>query len=142
MVPYGIDKEKFFLQIKRLREHLRKIEEIKKKYKDEEILIPLLERNLHLAVESCLNIGNHLISGFGFKRPDTYKEIFKILKEEKVIKEEIAEKMMELVSFRNRLVHLYWKVEEKEVIERANNLEIFDNFVKEVIKYLKEKRQL
>ncbi|MCD6408354.1 hypothetical protein J7L87_04815, partial [bacterium] len=64
MVPYGIDKEKFFLQIERLREHLRKIEGIKKKYKDEEILIPLLERNLHLAVESCLNIGNHLISGF------------------------------------------------------------------------------
>ncbi|MCD6408165.1 DUF86 domain-containing protein, partial [bacterium] len=80
--------------------------------------------------------------GFGFKRPDTYKGIFKILKEEKVIKEEIAEKMIELVGFRNRLVHLYWKVEEKEVVERANNLKIFDNFLKEVIKYLKEKRQI
>ena len=142
MVPYGIDKEKLFLQIERLKEHLKKIKEIKEKIEDKNILIPILERNLHLSIEDCLNIGNHIISGFGLKRPDTYKQIFKVLEDASIISKETSAKMVDLVTFRNRIVHLYWEVGEKEVFERANDLEIFDRFIKEVIKYLKMKKQI
>jgi len=31
---------------------------------------------------------------------------------------------------------------DKEVFERADDLEIFDRFIKEVIKYLKRKKQI
>jgi uncharacterized protein YutE (UPF0331/DUF86 family) len=44
------------------------------------ILCGAAERFLHLAIESCLNIGNRLISLYQFKKPvdtpETYADIF------------------------------------------------------------------
>jgi len=139
MVPSGIDKEKLFLQIERLKEHVGKIKEIKEKKGEKEILISAIERNLQLAVEDCLNIGNHIISGLSLKRPDTYKEIFKNLKKENIISEEIEKEMIKLTGLRNRLVHLYWEVNEEEVLTSCENLNIFEKFVKEIFDFLKSK---
>jgi uncharacterized protein YutE (UPF0331/DUF86 family) len=139
MVPFGIDREKLFLQIERLKEHVGKIKEIKEKKGEKEILISAIERNLQLAVEDCLNIGNHIISGLSLKRPDTYKEIFKNLKKENIISEEIEKEMIKLTGLRNRLVHLYWEVNEEEVLSACENLNIFEKFVKEVFDFLKSK---
>ena len=72
------------------------------------------------------------------KRPDSYKEIFKNLKENHILSEEVAKKMMELASFRNRLVHLYWEVTKEEVLEKAEDLKIFEDYINEVINYLKK----
>jgi len=139
MVPSGIDKEKLFLQIERLKEHVGKIKEIKKKKEEKEILISAIERNLQLAIEDCLNIGNHIISGLSLKRPDTYKEILKNLRKEKIISEKLEKEMIKLEGLRNRLVHLYWKVSEEEVLEACENLNIFEGFVKELFDFLKNK---
>ncbi|MCM8785579.1 MAG: DUF86 domain-containing protein [Candidatus Omnitrophica bacterium] len=140
MVPSGIDKEKLFIQIERLKEHIVKIKNLKKAKISENFLIPALERNLHLAIEDCLNIGNHIISGLSLKRPDTYKEIFKNLKEANIISEGIYKEMVKLVSLRNRLVHLYWEVKDYEVLKVIENLKIFDKYVEEILKYLKDKK--
>jgi len=139
MVPFGIDKEKLFLQIERLKEHVGKIKEIKEKKGEKEILISAIERNLQLAIEDCLNIGNHIISGLTLKRPDTYKEIFKNLKKENIISEEIEKEMVKLTGLRNRLVHLYWDVNEEEVLSACENLNVFEKFVKEIFDFLKSK---
>ena len=101
-----------------------------------------IERNLQLAIEDCIIIGNHLISGFSFKRPDTYKGIFQILEEEKVINGEVAQKMVTLVSVRNRLVHVYWEVKENEIDSIIGNLEIFDKFIKQVFSFLEKKGEI
>jgi len=45
----------------------------------------------------------------------TYREIFLRLREKKVLSEEVVKKLMDFASFRNRLVHLYWRVEPEEV---------------------------
>jgi uncharacterized protein YutE (UPF0331/DUF86 family) len=44
-----------------------------------------------------------------------------------------------LVGLRNRLVHLYWEVSEEEVREACENLNIFEEFVKEIFDFLKNK---
>ncbi|HOM26913.1 MAG TPA: DUF86 domain-containing protein [bacterium] len=142
MVPSGIDKEKLFIQIGRLKEHIDRIKELKKEKKDEKIRIYALERNLQLAVEDCLNIGNHIISGFLLKRPETYKEIFKILKDANIISEAVFKEIIKLVGLRNRLVHLYWEVSEDELLKTCDNLKIFKMFVDELLKYLKKKKEI
>ncbi len=139
MVPSGIDKEKLFLQIERLKEHIGKIKDLKDRKEQKEILIPAIERNLQLAIEDCLNIGNHIISGLSLKRPDTYKEIFRNLRKENIISEELEKEMVKLTGLRNRLVHLYWEVDEEEVLNVCENLNIFEKFVKEVLDFLKSK---
>ena len=67
MVPFGIDKEKLFLQIERLRQHICGIKETKSILIEKKFVISALERNLQLAIEDCLNIGNHIISGLSLK---------------------------------------------------------------------------
>lgn len=140
MVPSGIDKEKLFIQIERLKEHIEKMRDLKEIKGKKDLLISALERNLHLAIEDCLNIGNHIISGLSLKRPDTYREIFKNLKEADIISEDMYKEMVKLVSLRNRLVHLYWDVKNEEIVKACENLEIFEKYVNEVLKYLKNKK--
>lgn len=141
MVPSGIDRERLMLQLGRLEEHLFELEEIKvslQTRKDEDILISAAERILHLAIEDCLNIGSHIISGKGFRRADTYKEIFVILGAEKVLSKELSIKMAQLASFRNRLVHLYWKVEPAEVTEKIKDSGVFRQYAEAINNFIRK----
>lgn len=138
MVPSGIDKEKLLIQFDRVEEHLSEINRIKEKLSKEEdgILYSALERLLQLVIEDCLNIGSHIISGLNLKRADSYKEVFLRLEEGKIISNELGGKMQEFVSFRNRLVHMYWEVKRSEVKEKLEDLGYIKRFVKEVSKFL------
>jgi uncharacterized protein YutE (UPF0331/DUF86 family) len=138
MVPSGIDKEKLLIQFDRVEEHLSEINRIKERLskEEDEILYSALERLLQLVIEDCLNIGSHLISGLNLKRADSYKEIFLRLKEGKIVSNELSEKMQAFVSFRNRLVHMYWEVNHSEVKEKTEELDYIKQFVKEVSRFL------
>ena len=73
------------------------------------------ERVLQIAIESCLNIGNRLISLLHFERPvptpESYAEIFIIMRNLKIIDLEFSNRLVEMAKFRNRLVHLYWDLD-------------------------------
>jgi uncharacterized protein YutE (UPF0331/DUF86 family) len=143
MVAMGIDKEKLMIQLGRLQDHIKELEEVKSqmngKKQQKDIFISAGERHLQLAIEDCLNIGNHIISAKGFKRADTYKEVFIILKDEKIIPEKLGEAMIRLASFRNRLVHLYWEVTQEEIIEKLSDTDIFRKYAKEILEFVKQK---
>lgn len=104
------------------------------------------ERFLHLAIESCLNIGNRLISLFQFERPvktpETYADIFIEMKNLGVVDNYFAQRLVRMAKFRNRLVHLYWEID-KEAIYRfiQESLEDFNTFQQRVVEYLKEKEE-
>ena len=100
------------------------------------------ERFLQLAIESCLNIGNRLISLEQFNKPtdtpETYADIFLQLKSLGVIDGSFCNRLVKMAKFRNRLVHLYWEVDKKMVYEIIrNNLDDFKLFEQRVVKYLK-----
>ena len=68
----------------------------------------IVERRLQTAIESCLNIGNHLIARLGLRPPQDYGDVFRISQNAKDIPSECAEAMVNMARFRNLLVHLYW----------------------------------
>lgn len=79
MVPSGIDKEKFLIQVERLEQNYALLLDVKTQLGDTSSdAIPLMasERLLQIVIEECLNIGNHIISGLNLERADTYKDIF------------------------------------------------------------------
>ena len=41
----------------------------------------IVERRLQTAIESCLNIGNHLIARLGLRPPQDYGDVFRILRD-------------------------------------------------------------
>lgn len=139
MVPLGLDSEKLKLQIARLEEFLKRIKAFKKGKLDDTTRAAL-ERTLQVTVEESLNIGSHIISGLGLRRADTYREIFQVLEEEKIISPRVSKEMQNFAVFRNRLVHLYWKISDEEFTSQLEKLNVFIDFVKETTTFLQKRK--
>jgi uncharacterized protein YutE (UPF0331/DUF86 family) len=99
------------------------------------------ERFLHLAIESCLNIGNRLLALYQFTKPvrtpETYADIFRELDRLGVVDRDFANRLIEMARFRNRLVHLYWEVDGETVYDiLQKRLEDFVAFRDKVVEFL------
>lgn len=134
MVPMGLDKEKLLLQISRLEDSLNKLKKCSLK---EEIMRTAAERLVQISVEEVLNIGNHLISGMGLRRADSYRDIFKVLEENKIIASKLSKELQVFAMFRNRIVHVYWKIEDEEFVKQLRKVKVLSDFVKIVLKRVK-----
>lgn len=77
------------------------------------------ERYLQLAIESCLNIGNRIISLYQFKyavrTPENYADIFRELFQIGAIDKAFSDRLVKMTKFRNRLVHMYWEIDTKDI---------------------------
>jgi uncharacterized protein YutE (UPF0331/DUF86 family) len=95
------------------------------------------ERFLHLTIECVLDIGNHLISDFRLRRPESNKDIFIILCENKIINHELKNSLCNMAGFRNILVHDYMKLDRDIVYEIiVNNLKDIEAFVGDISSFL------
>ncbi len=94
-----------------------------------------IERNLHLSIESSLDIGEVIIASRGYEKPKEYKDIILILGKKGVLPEKFAEKFAPVAGFRNILVHRYGEVDIKKLHRFLHeNLEDFDKFSKYIVK--------
>ncbi|MFH0785229.1 MAG: DUF86 domain-containing protein [Pseudomonadota bacterium] len=75
------------------------------------------ERNLHLAIECLLDIGNHIIADRGFDKPESYADIFRILSKNKVIQPQLYKNLEGMAAFRNVLVHDYMNLDRSRVYQ-------------------------
>lgn len=66
-----------------------------------------LERMGHMAIETIIDVGNDMIDGFIMRDPGSYEDIIEILLDEKVINEEDAKGLKEILLFRKQLVQEY-----------------------------------
>ncbi|BBO81253.1 hypothetical protein DSCO28_18190 [Desulfosarcina ovata subsp. sediminis] len=99
------------------------------------------ERFLQLAIESCINIGNRLLSLYQFTKPvampGTYADIFKELGRLGVVDNEFMQRLIKMARFRNRLVHLYWDIDPESIYRfLQENLNDFKLFQQNVIDFL------
>lgn len=79
------------------------------------------ERFLHLAIESILDLGNHIIADDRLGIVNWYSDIPKILEQNGVIDAEIREKWIQMIGFRNVLVHQYLDVDRSIVYDVLEN---------------------
>lgn len=136
-----IDKEKIAKYIQELELYLKHLSELQR-HKKEEVLsdwriYDLVDRKLHLAIESFLVLREMIISEFGFQKPDTYADIPRILFENKVIDLKLKEKLTELARFRNVLVHGYTRLDHEKVYEHLQeDPEIIKEFIRAVKNFI------
>jgi len=71
--------------------------------------------NLIQAIQACIDMSAHIISDSEWETPSTQAEIFHILASKGVITKVLANKMIRMVGFRNRIVHEYEKTDMKIV---------------------------
>lgn len=72
---------------------------------------------LQVSIECCLDVANHIIAAEGFRAPKDYADSFKVLEEQGVLDEDLAEKLRQMAKFRNRLVPLYGDIDDEYLYE-------------------------
>lgn len=138
--PDGINK--IYSKIESLKSYILILNKIKDITLDEIEKDPIkrgaIERYLQLAIESCIDIAELIISDQRLPAPLTSKETIEILGKEKIIDEEFSKRFSKAASFRNILIHDYLKINYKELLRNLKeNLKDFDSFIKEIVKFLR-----
>jgi uncharacterized protein YutE (UPF0331/DUF86 family) len=68
-----------------------------------------------VAIEACIDMCNHVISRNGFRVPEDYADTFRVMSEVGALDPKFSEELTNMAKFRNRLVHLYWEVDEQQL---------------------------
>jgi uncharacterized protein YutE (UPF0331/DUF86 family) len=95
-----------------------------------------VERGLQVAIECVLDIGTHVISAYGFRKPSEYAEVFDVLWENKVLPQEFAERIRPMAGLRNLLVHMYLDVNSHRLAEHLDRLDDFRAFSEYILDYV------
>lgn len=131
--------------LKRLNQYYLRLSDIRKldkeRFMQDDLYRASSERYLHMAIESCLIIGNRLISLYQFKKPvdtpETYADIFVGMKGLGVFDDDFCERLVKMAKFRNRLVHLYWEIDKETLYQFIHrDIEDFKLFEQKVVEYL------
>ena len=98
----------------------------------------IVERTLQMAVETCADIADHLISDENLRAPASVVDAFTVLREAGIVSETLHGALVKMAKFRNVVVHQYDEVDAEIVIAiLTKHLGTFDTFRTEVISYLK-----
>ncbi|MGQ9569596.1 MAG: type VII toxin-antitoxin system HepT family RNase toxin [Thermodesulfovibrionales bacterium] len=101
----------------------------------------IVERNLQIAIEACIDIGKIIISDMNLREPTDNKGVFKVLAEDGIISQESLDFLMPMAGTRNILIHGYDKVDETIIFGiLKKHLEDFYKYLSEIKRNYLEKR--
>ncbi len=127
-------------RLERLEQALRRLESKKDVRLDEFLenweIHSAVIREFQVAIEACIDIGNHIISEKGWESPESYKDVVEILAKYGVISQDFKEVFKQMIAFRNVIVHEYIRLDLEIVYENLKKLEDFRRFVKFIMKFL------
>jgi uncharacterized protein YutE (UPF0331/DUF86 family) len=87
--------------------------------------------NLIVAIEGAMDICNSIVARAGGRAPKDHADCFEILGELDFLEAEFVERLKRMARFRNLLVHLYWKVDDKKIHQ------ILEEDIRDIRDYLK-----
>ena len=94
--------------------------------------------NFVIAIESAIDICNHVISQNSYRIPDDYADTFQILGEQGVFETDFINDLKEMAKFRNRLIHIYMEVDNEQVYNiLLTRLDDFNTFLDRIAIFLK-----
>ncbi len=100
----------------------------------------IAERNIQVAIESCLDIGKIIIANENLPEPSDNKGIFSVLAEAGIINKESLSFLMPMAGTRNILVHGYDRVDNALIYGIIKkHLVNFEDFLNQVKNYARNK---
>ncbi|MCK8817144.1 DUF86 domain-containing protein [Natroniella sulfidigena] len=135
-----VDRELVKGRLLKLEEYINDLKEYEGikfiKYKNDKLVKRFIERTLQLAIESCLDIGSHIISDERLGVANTNADIIRILVENNIIKDN-ADNYIKMAKFRNVIVHDYANFDDEIIFailtKNLKDIEILFNWFKEYI---------
>ena len=71
----------------------------------------IVERTLHLAIETCMDVADHIVADRRLRVPETGAESFEILADAALLPRALGAALASMVGFRNILVHDYTRLD-------------------------------
>lgn len=118
-----VDSDLILAKSSSVKRHLNRV--IEKRHTDLQTFLQDIDRqesilfNLQMAIQNCIDIAAHIVSEEGLGVPGSTNEMFYLLEENGYLNNELAEKMVKAVGFRNLIVHEYGKIDLEQVFEVA-----------------------
>ncbi len=92
-----------------------------------------------ISIECCIDVANHIIVSEDLPFPKDNADSFSVLVDEGVLEEEMRAPLRAMARFRNRLIHLYWDIEDRRVHQYLReSLSDFDRFTRAISDRFKE----
>jgi uncharacterized protein YutE (UPF0331/DUF86 family) len=89
--------------------------------------------HLIIAIECCIDIANHVIASENYRFPRDNADSLTVLVEQGILPANRNESLRAMAGFRNRLVHLYWEVDDTRVHEfLRDSLSDLDDFARAI----------
>jgi uncharacterized protein YutE (UPF0331/DUF86 family) len=102
----------------------------------------IAESYLRRSLEALFDIGRHITAKTAGKGIVEYKEVATALGNLGVVTKGLAEKLRLMAGYRNRLIHFYHEVSDKELFSIVkNNLSDIEDFVKEIKLFIEKYRE-
>jgi uncharacterized protein YutE (UPF0331/DUF86 family) len=135
------DQEKMVKLVSELRKSVTRLRDIAKLSQDEFLKDPdkIGSSKYHfiVAIESSVDMCNHVISRNGYRVPEDYGDTFRVMGEVGAIDTEFSDELRNMAKFRNRLVHIYWEVDDQQLYEfLQTRLDDFKNFLNSIARFL------
>lgn len=80
-------------------------------YQDDWKTQRIIERTLHLTIEACMDLADHVVADRRLRVPETGAATFEVLAEAGVIPPDLGAALARMVGFRNILVHDYARLD-------------------------------
>lgn len=130
-------------KIKEIEEYLEELKDIApdkfEDYRSNKLIKAACERYIEKIVEGVTDISFMIITLKKFEIPEDDIDSFRILKERKIINEELHKKLKEAKGMRNFITHQYGKINDQLVfdsITKELNMDV-NKFIKEIKKFIK-----
>jgi len=103
------------------------------------ILRGAVERYLHLAVEALIDVSARLCSILRLRRPETYRDIARVLGEAGVLSYEDAKRLELWIGFRNILVHGYARIDPNRLLQALREAGELREIASRLAKFISER---
>ncbi len=137
------DREKILSKLSLIMENMKMLQCLKRLSLEEFVQdfrnVESTKHLLQVSIEAMIDIANHIISRGRLGHPKSYAESFGILHTEGILAPEQVENYSVMVKFRNRVVHLYQKVDPDQIYDiLQGKLQDFAVFSEEIRLFLRD----
>lgn len=89
------------------------------------------------AIEAVGGVCVHIAAKKFNKGVSAFGECFEVMEKEGALEKSLADKLRKMAKFRNKLIHRYWEIEDKNILEYARkDLSDFEDFIRSVDKII------
>jgi len=110
------DQEKMAKLVSEFRKSVSRLQKLKQleqqKFLSDPDKIGSAKYHFIVVIESCIDMCNHIISRNGYRVPEDYGDTFRVMSEEGAFDKDFSVELVKMAKFRNRLVHLYWEIDD------------------------------